>query len=155
MDDLQDVTARARRVDDALRAKLQGLDTAARVAKDVVSDRIWPVVGVARASAPACAPSPTEPRTIRSGRASDRPLPRGFATRATHVKEIINEQRLRLRFDGQGRFLAGVLCGAAVGAALGVMFAPRAGAETRRQLAESSGRLRETANRTYTRPARA
>ena len=49
MDDLQDVTARARRVDDALRAKLQGLDTAARVAKDVVSDRIWPVVGVARA----------------------------------------------------------------------------------------------------------
>jgi gas vesicle protein len=49
----------------------------------------------------------------------------------------------------QGRFLAGVICGAAVGAALGVMFAPRAGAETRRQLAESSGRLRETANRTY------
>jgi hypothetical protein len=49
MDDLQDVTARARRVDDALRSKLQGLDTAARVAKDVVSDRIWPVVGVARA----------------------------------------------------------------------------------------------------------
>ncbi len=49
MDDLQDVTARARRVDDAVRAKLQGLDTAARVAKDVVSDRIWPVVGVARA----------------------------------------------------------------------------------------------------------
>ena len=49
----------------------------------------------------------------------------------------------------QGGFLAGVLCGAAVGAALGVMFAPRAGAETRRQLAESSGRLRETANRTY------
>jgi len=49
----------------------------------------------------------------------------------------------------QGRFLAGVLCGAAVGAALGVMFAPRAGAETRRQLAESSNRLRETANRTY------
>ena len=49
MDDLQDVTARARRVDDAVRAKLQGLDTAARVAKDVVSDRIWPVIGVARA----------------------------------------------------------------------------------------------------------
>ena len=49
MDDLLDVTARARRVDDAVRAKLQGLDTAARVAKDVVSDRIWPVVGVARA----------------------------------------------------------------------------------------------------------
>ena len=50
--------------------------------------------------------------------------------------------------SGQARFLLGVICGAAVGAALGVMFAPRAGAETRRQLAESGGRLRETANRT-------
>jgi len=54
------------------------------------------------------------------------------------------------RSTGQGGFLAGLLCGAAVGAALGVMFAPRPGAETRRQLAESTGRLRETANRTYT-----
>lgn len=49
MDDLQDATARARRVDDAVRAKLQGLDAAARVAKDVVSERLWPVVGIARA----------------------------------------------------------------------------------------------------------
>ena len=49
MDDLQDVTARVRSVDDAVRAKLQGLDAAAAVAKDVVRDRLWPVVGVARA----------------------------------------------------------------------------------------------------------
>jgi len=49
MDDLQDVTARARRVDDAVRAKLQGLDAVAKVAKDVVTERLWPVVGVARA----------------------------------------------------------------------------------------------------------
>jgi ElaB/YqjD/DUF883 family membrane-anchored ribosome-binding protein len=49
MDDLQDVTARVRNVDDAVRAKLQGLDAAAAVAKDVVRDRLWPVVGVARA----------------------------------------------------------------------------------------------------------
>lgn len=53
------------------------------------------------------------------------------------------------RSNGQGGFLAGLLCGAAVGAALGVVFAPRAGAETRRQLAESTGKLRDTANRTY------
>lgn len=49
MDDLQDVTARARRVDDVVRAKLQGLDSAARVARDLVTDRFWPVVGIARA----------------------------------------------------------------------------------------------------------
>lgn len=49
MDDLQDVSARVRSVDDAVRAKLQGLDAAAAVAKDVVRDRLWPVVGVARA----------------------------------------------------------------------------------------------------------
>jgi ElaB/YqjD/DUF883 family membrane-anchored ribosome-binding protein len=49
MDDLQDVSARVRNVDDAVRAKLQGLDAAAAIAKDVVRDRLWPVVGVARA----------------------------------------------------------------------------------------------------------
>ena len=43
-------------------------------------------------------------------------------------------------------FITGMLCGAAVGATLGVLLAPRAGAETRRQLAESSGRLREGAS---------
>jgi len=49
MDELQDVTARARHVDDAVRAKLQGVEHAARVAKDVVADRLWPAVGLARA----------------------------------------------------------------------------------------------------------
>ena len=53
------------------------------------------------------------------------------------------------RSTNPGGFLAGLLCGAAVGAALGVVFAPRSGAETRQQLAESTERLRETANRTY------
>ena len=53
------------------------------------------------------------------------------------------------RSTGQGGFLAALLCGAAVGAALGVVLAPKSGAETRRQLAESTGRLRENATRTY------
>jgi gas vesicle protein len=48
-----------------------------------------------------------------------------------------------------GGFLTGLLFGAAVGAALGVIFAPRAGADTRRQIAQSGGRLREGAMRTY------
>lgn len=49
IDDLQDMTARVRRVDDVVRAKVQGLGNAAQVAGHVISDRFWPVVGVARA----------------------------------------------------------------------------------------------------------
>ena len=49
MDDLQDVTARARRVDDAVRDKLHGLERAATVVKDVVADRLWPAIGIVRA----------------------------------------------------------------------------------------------------------
>ena len=49
MDDLQDITARARRVDDAVQDKLHGLERAATVVKDVVADRLWPAVGIVRA----------------------------------------------------------------------------------------------------------
>ena len=48
-----------------------------------------------------------------------------------------------------GGFVSGLLFGAAVGAALGVMFAPRAGSDMRRQLAQSGNRLRDNAMRTY------
>jgi len=48
-----------------------------------------------------------------------------------------------------GGFVTGLLFGAAVGAALGVIFAPRAGSDTRRQIAESGKTLREGAMRTY------
>ncbi len=48
-----------------------------------------------------------------------------------------------------GGFVSGLLFGAAVGAALGVIFAPRAGSDTRRQIAESGKNLREGALRTY------
>jgi hypothetical protein len=49
IDDLQDITARARTVDDAFRAKLEGVESALHSTKAVVRDRIWPVVGVLRA----------------------------------------------------------------------------------------------------------
>lgn len=51
---------------------------------------------------------------------------------------------------GQGSFLTGLLCGAAVGAALGVVLAPRSGADTRHQIAQTGGRLREKMSQTYT-----
>ena len=50
---------------------------------------------------------------------------------------------------GQGGFITGLLCGAAVGAALGVVLAPRSGAATRQQLVESGGRLREKMSQGY------
>ncbi len=49
IDDLQDITARARTVDDAVRAKLEGVESALHSTKVVVQDRIWPLVGMVRA----------------------------------------------------------------------------------------------------------
>jgi gas vesicle protein len=56
--------------------------------------------------------------------------------------------RLDSRLDTSD-FLAGLICGVAVGAALGVVLAPQAGADTRRQIGASGDRLRETATRAY------
>lgn len=48
-----------------------------------------------------------------------------------------------------GGFVTGLICGAAVGAAIGLLLAPRTGAEMRRTLAESADRLRERGRETY------
>jgi gas vesicle protein len=42
-------------------------------------------------------------------------------------------------------FMMGVLCGAAIGAAVGLLLAPKAGAELRSQLYDQSSRLRRKA----------
>jgi gas vesicle protein len=53
------------------------------------------------------------------------------------------------REDGGGSFLMGLLAGTVLGAGLGMLFAPKAGAELRNQLSEQAVRLRSTANETY------
>jgi len=53
------------------------------------------------------------------------------------------------REEGGGSFLMGLLAGTVLGAGLGMLFAPKAGADTRRQLSEQATRLRSTANDTY------
>jgi gas vesicle protein len=53
------------------------------------------------------------------------------------------------REDGGGSFLMGLLAGTVLGAGLGVLFAPKAGAELRSQLSEQTGRLRTSANDAY------
>jgi hypothetical protein len=50
IDDVQDITARARNVDDAVRARLEGVESALQSTKSVVQDRLWPLVGVVRAA---------------------------------------------------------------------------------------------------------
>ena len=51
--------------------------------------------------------------------------------------------------DHGGGFVTGLLCGAAVGAAIGLLLAPRSGAEMRRTLADSAERLRDKGRETY------
>jgi gas vesicle protein len=52
------------------------------------------------------------------------------------------------REDGGGSFLMGLLAGTVLGAGLGMLFAPKAGVEVRKQLSEQATRLRSTANET-------
>jgi len=57
------------------------------------------------------------------------------------------------REEGGGSFLMGLLAGTVLGAGLGMLFAPKAGAELRSQLgstlADGTGRLRDVADQTY------
>jgi gas vesicle protein len=58
--------------------------------------------------------------------------------------------------NGRGSdFMVGVLCGAAVGAALGLLLAPKSGAEFRGQIAGSAERFRRRAGETYEQAAEA
>lgn len=50
--------------------------------------------------------------------------------------------------EGSG-FVMGLLCGAAVGAAVGLLLAPKAGSDLRQQLYDSTGRLRRRATEGY------
>lgn len=50
-----------------------------------------------------------------------------------------------------GSFLLGLLAGMVLGAGVGLMFAPRPGAETRRRVSESANRMRSQATDGYAR----
>jgi|SRR5687767_9204698 len=50
---------------------------------------------------------------------------------------------------GGGGFVLGLLCGTALGAAIGLMFAPRAGSEIRQTLYDSTGDIRRRAYDAY------
>ena len=48
-DDVQEVIGRVRRADEAVRAQLDRLDSAAHVAGHAIGTKVWPVVGLSRA----------------------------------------------------------------------------------------------------------
>ena len=48
-DDVQEVMGRVRRADDAVRAQLDRLDSAAHVAGHAITAKAWPVIGLSRA----------------------------------------------------------------------------------------------------------
>jgi gas vesicle protein len=50
---------------------------------------------------------------------------------------------------GGGGFLIGLLCGTAIGAAIGLLFAPKAGSVFRQRLYDSTGDIRRKAYETY------
>ena len=51
--------------------------------------------------------------------------------------------------SGGGGFLIGLLCGTALGAAIGMMFAPKAGSEMRQTLYDSTTDIRRRASEKY------
>jgi gas vesicle protein len=51
--------------------------------------------------------------------------------------------------SGGGGFVIGLLCGAALGAAVGLMFAPKAGTQLRKTLYDSTGDIRKKASDAY------
>lgn len=50
---------------------------------------------------------------------------------------------------GNGGFLMGLICGAAVGAAAGLLFAPRSGAGLRAQVGDTASKVGQRAKDTY------
>ncbi len=89
VEDVHDVTSRIRHADDTMRHKLQEVGGAARFAKDVLAERMWPAVGMMRAvsaglrafSKPS-GPVVARPAPTRSGG----PAPDAFDRRARVVE---------------------------------------------------------------------
>jgi gas vesicle protein len=63
--------------------------------------------------------------------------------------ETYNDTSFDRSNGGGNEFMIGLLCGTAVGAAIGLLLAPKSGAELRTQLADSADRLRKKAGETY------
>jgi gas vesicle protein len=63
------------------------------------------------------------------------------------------EQYDRFEESNGGGFMIGLLAGTVVGAALGILFAPKAGFEIRNQLSDQAGKIADQASKGYRRAA--
>jgi hypothetical protein len=89
VDDVHDVTTRIRRADDVMKHKLGEMGGAARFAKDVLAERMWPAVGIARAVSAGLRAfsSHDSARVARPLSSPSAPVPDAFDRRATRVVE--------------------------------------------------------------------
>ena len=75
VDDVHDVTTRIRRADDVLTHKLGEMGGAARFERDVLAERMWPAVGIARAVSAGLrafsSPVPAAARPVAAGHVPD------------------------------------------------------------------------------------
>ena len=63
------------------------------------------------------------------------------------------DNRLGNNEEGKGRFVMGLLAGTVLGMGLGMLFAPRAGSELRKQLSEQADALASQARKGYCKAA--
>jgi len=66
---------------------------------------------------------------------------------------MYGQSELRERSGRGGEFIAGVICGAAIGAAVGLLIATKPGEELRGQIADSARRFRRKVGETYSQAA--
>jgi gas vesicle protein len=149
------VTQQTERVDHAISGTIERVDETAERVKDSVVDKMNNAVGVVRGVRAAImavlgSDSRHESRNgaslscTRIGK-----VRRGSGNGNTTGGYMAYEYDRLEREDGGGSFLMGLLAGTVLGAGLGMLFAPKAGAELRTQLGEQAGRLRNQATDGY------
>jgi gas vesicle protein len=156
LNDVKEITSRvsgqAERVNEAVRHTLDRVDETADRVRSSMRSRLWRAVATARGVRAAFEAMFAGNGATTASRASSRTERVGW----TGVKQedsmtyASGYERDRYEEDtGSTAFFMGLLAGTALGAGLGLLFAPKAGSELRQQIAGSAERLQRAAADTY------